>query len=723
MTTSSSSQKKKTQVVADLIPNNYEEQPGLIEGKTKVFKDKVAARVDDLDNLGKFVTLFQYVLILVVILVLVLSRIFKGTTIAYSELKPSYSKYLELRSDPDVMNMKCSVSNDTLTYASFTTYSYEKADACSWVTEDLLKDKRTYSETKYVLVKDGDPYDLGDGNGAQTSYEGYVLPRSKLGKTSACKELKKLQTCQAIRDGCSRGHELMEKLIEKSESAVFPLKDLLDSESKLLSFVNATLTQSFESLLSGLEGPRIAVKEWASKNMPALYGYFGSLQNYAQGQFFRQELSSDSPTNFFKSVSIACAIYNKKIADADTDTCDTSWIGDGVCDAACNNPYCLNDGGDCLTGTALYTSSHEFWDDATDEYTYRGFSPLQQGDELFIQPYYNISDKETLFDDGMVNILKTILNANDEDVWTALENIFKEPYIHPIWQTPTNMFVGVDPNDTCGNPSTWYKSYEMDRPVSWLEALESDIDFVYDTALRDSVFPALGEPSGALRPSGFVPVQRTDVFSCDAQSKAQNLPGIKGETTANIKAWVDYSYALFAYFKDKCGADEAGHWKTDCPTFTVDDSKGTVTFPLAFLSDDKVGSNDENIDFERYDFIRLVSELEYAYLGSSARENSGSVEQLLLDAGIKRDSAGYSINPSVNYEAYYTASDVSECSYSKRVGASPATVVTVVLGLIGGVTTTVSVFALVLYQLFRKSVFKKYKNEMQSKDPSSSVPV
>ena len=56
--TTSSSQKKKT-VIADLIPNNYEEQPGLIEGKTKVFKDKVAARVDDLDNLGKFVTLFQ----------------------------------------------------------------------------------------------------------------------------------------------------------------------------------------------------------------------------------------------------------------------------------------------------------------------------------------------------------------------------------------------------------------------------------------------------------------------------------------------------------------------------------------------------------------------------------------------------------------------------------------------------------------------------------------
>jgi len=31
----------------------------LIEGKTKVFKDKVAAKQDELDNLGKFVTLFQ----------------------------------------------------------------------------------------------------------------------------------------------------------------------------------------------------------------------------------------------------------------------------------------------------------------------------------------------------------------------------------------------------------------------------------------------------------------------------------------------------------------------------------------------------------------------------------------------------------------------------------------------------------------------------------------
>jgi len=49
---------KKTTVV-DLIPNNYKEQPQLIEGKTRVFEEKVAAKVDGLDVFWKFLTIFQ----------------------------------------------------------------------------------------------------------------------------------------------------------------------------------------------------------------------------------------------------------------------------------------------------------------------------------------------------------------------------------------------------------------------------------------------------------------------------------------------------------------------------------------------------------------------------------------------------------------------------------------------------------------------------------------
>lgn len=96
-------------------------------------------------------------LVLATIIILVLSRIFRGTTVAFSQLKPSYSKFLEMQSDPDVLNMKCTVSNDTLTYNAFTSYAYEKADACIWVNSDLSKEGMTYTNAEYALYEhDGD---------------------------------------------------------------------------------------------------------------------------------------------------------------------------------------------------------------------------------------------------------------------------------------------------------------------------------------------------------------------------------------------------------------------------------------------------------------------------------------------------------------------------------------------------------------------------------------
>ena len=631
-------------------------------------------------------------LVLVTILVLVLSRIFKGTTVSYSELKPSYSKFLELQSNPDVMNLKCTVSNDTLTYDAFTSYAFEKADACIWVNTDLSKEGMSYEEDKYALFD----------NSTGTTFESYILKRSKLGLTSACKVLKKTSTCEAIKDDCNRGHELIENLFENMERSNFPLKELLDGESKLSTFVNATLQQSLESLFSGLKGPRIAVQQWASKNMPALYGYFGSLTNYVQAQMFHLDDTS-SPTEFYKRVRAACTLYNEKFVGKNETKCDYRTIGDGWCNPECNNPYCLNDGGDCLRGEELYTSSHAYWDENDDEFKYRGFSPLQQGDESLINPYYDINNATT-YDTNVTDVLKGLDIFNTDAKWNKFKESEEELYKLSIWQSLPNFFAGVDPDDTCGNPNTWYKPYEMDRPATWLANLNENAEFVYDTVFRDVVFPTFGSPSGASRPSGDIPVQSTDVFSCDALSKSHNIPGVSGFTPAQIKSWIDYTYALFDYFKVKCGENADGDWKTDCPTFNITDPKGNeiknVRFPVAFLSD----------TYEHYDFITILSHLEYAYLGSLAKMNSGSVEQLLLDAGVKRDSKGYNVEAKVDYEKYYAASDVSQCTYSKKIGASPATVVTVVLGLIGGVTTSASVVTLILYKIMRKRVFKKYNN-------------
>lgn len=63
---------------------------------------------------------------------------------------------------------------------------------------------------------------------------------------------------------------------------------------------------------------------------------------------------------------------------------------------------------------------------------------------------------------------------------------------------------------------------------------------------------------------------------------------------------------------------------------------------------------------EEFDNVRVLSELEYSYLRSAARDNSGSVKQLLLDAGIKRDAKGYNVEATVDFETYYKASYVSQ---------------------------------------------------------------
>jgi len=241
-------------------------------------------------------------------------------------------------------------------------------------------------------------------------------------------------------------------------------------------------------------------------------------------------------------------------------------------------------------------------------------------------------------------------------------------------------------------------------------------DFANTYEMLKNVYLELGYPSGVSVPSGKIPVQSTDVYSCDALSQSHNLPGIVGFTSAQIKVWIDYTYAAFEFFKEKCGTGaNPGEWGTDCPQVNIEDELG-----------DLISFNLPNAFLEYHVIDRLISELEYAYLGAAARENSGSVEQLLLDAGIKRDAKGYNLEAQVDYETYYKASEVSECTYSKKVGASAATIVTVVLGLIGGVTTSVSVFALLLYQLFRNSIFKKYEKEsqkVQSKSDSSAVSV
>ena len=72
--------KKPSSAIINVIPNNYEEQPSVIDGKQRLYKDKVAAAVDELDSLGKFITIFQVCQPFLFILVFVCEIFFKSNT-------------------------------------------------------------------------------------------------------------------------------------------------------------------------------------------------------------------------------------------------------------------------------------------------------------------------------------------------------------------------------------------------------------------------------------------------------------------------------------------------------------------------------------------------------------------------------------------------------------------------------------------------------------------
>jgi len=54
-----SSSSSPSSVVVEMIPNKHEEQPDAIEGNSKVFEEEVTVKLDALDAIGKFVTMFE----------------------------------------------------------------------------------------------------------------------------------------------------------------------------------------------------------------------------------------------------------------------------------------------------------------------------------------------------------------------------------------------------------------------------------------------------------------------------------------------------------------------------------------------------------------------------------------------------------------------------------------------------------------------------------------
>ena len=137
--------------------------------------------------------------------------------------------------------------------------------------------------------------------------------------------------------------------------------------------------------------------------------------------------------------------------------------------------------------------------------------------------------------------------------------------------------------------------------------------------------------------------------------------------------WSDYDYGEYdGYDDDDVGDDDDdddddGSAARGAPSPSGRGSKETLTKRKYRRHGRNTGNSTGKVvplymvsKGDSYSLVKVVARLEYAYLANAANENSGSIKQLILDAGLKRNESGFAVMPLVNYEEYYTKAKVSQ---------------------------------------------------------------
>ncbi|CEG01259.1 Notch domain [Ostreococcus tauri] len=248
-------------------------------------------------------------------------------------------------------------------------------------------------------------------------------------------------------------------------------------------------------------------------------------------------------------------------------------------------------------------------------------------------------------------------------------------------QTDADMY--TFDNATCGDNSTWANTVEVDYDA---EGIIQDVYRVNTSAMSEFLKTygySITPPTLPSRwPSTQVPVFDKKTFSCDSWVRALHAISYTNMSSTEIASWVQYYKDLGAAAKTMISACSD---YSQCPSFTG--------FDRLNLRPYTIGAVDAN----------------WAWLSATVNENSGSVMNLILDAGLKRNSSGYAVSAPVSYKQYYTAAQVDECTYTRSVRTSSAALLSIVFGLIGGIFTLSNSIGLFMYSVIRKRVLSTPK--------------
>ena len=618
--TAPAANKPPTVSFLDYLPNNYIEKTKDVNEGVPHYDDAIGRNFHELSAAGRVATMLQYVTILVAVIAIVTSRALVGAEVAFTANKPTYEDYIALEENEDVLNLQCDTSNSTLIYNEFAKVEYEQSGVCDMIAADLL------------LNKLGTIAHSGSGPSS-------IVPKSLTGAASACKVNAQTEyVCRVIDANCKKGKKQIDALVERVLSASLALPSLA-SRAFLKQTLSIQTNLTIQASLDSARDSQDSVLSWASENMPVLYGFMQMHMNAIQA--LRYAGTRDT---------VLQGIVNTECARAAA-SCSGTAIGDGNCNAACNVPECLYDGGDCIDFTQLFSTGPNVkteynWNNANSNFdvtdTYMGYAALALG---------NHEDINTNF---------ASVNLNDATM-----------------SSPTNAFVHFD-DDLCAKSATWSKTRTTNMTTNQVNNQVSWATYSY----YSNLFTTDGVEMPGNKPDGDPPYATTMTFACDRYVNRLSNAGYKDFTSEKMLAWAEHYDAMSRKLVEVCASYPENY-----------DGCHSTHPNLVWLADE--AEQQFFLDIKRGAVVNM------------AIENSGSLAELTLDASLKKNSSGFAIFPTVDHEKYFKYAGVSSCKYTKKLKPEPGALTTVILGVIGGIVNLSTYVGVGFYVFSKKRILKR----------------
>ena len=639
----------------------------------------------------------------------------KPTTVA--EWRELSSKYEDLR---------CSCGTQTSVLSRFATVNITVTPTCEWVKEDL---------------KQG-------ANG---------------GTNGACAKLGKSDMCKLVNAACSQAAITRLWIEGEFNNTIIATPELIKPRALNIT-ANKTLESSIQIGKIIAAGPQKTIDRWASANMPKVLEVIGGLTDRIRVLSLKQNRDDlDHELDLINSNDFTDPLYNllsgshssrmssqctlgsgsdecrweyfvNQCLAASSSACNPYKVGDGVCDEGCMKyAECYRDAGDCLgiqIGKGFEEEEHTFPSGAT--ITVADYKPF---DKYFAEEKRDSSSGSS--GRRRRNLLFSWSNDDDDhdsygpsdygyynggggyydyppgdhdhgsggfygfpgggDYAADMFGGFNTGYDY-YWQDTSydssafdwefddtsfaTFFTDIFSTDTDGLDS-WLdapdKSYSdstskvCNVPSNWTKAetLEANSELRYlrqYKEINDLLPPGVAMPRNDFAPSG--------ITSCDQNVKDLDTATFNFATMEKLKTFYDEMIPFLEELKDNNAL--AANQRT------------TVA---EYLEETKTHSNFD---------LKFTIPLESQPHGSLRR----AIENIFIDE----------VKMEVDYEDYFEVCRISSCAYTFKGKLSNAALGSLILGLLGGISTVMASASQALYILLKFLIIQKNKSRKADDD-------